>query len=283
MTQKPQKNKHHYNLYLISDSSGNLIEHFFNAILTQFPHNNFRIFSLSFVDSEDRILTAFDTIKSGIICYAVVDEILQEILSKEAKNRGFPCWDMTTPTVQFLEKTTGIRASNKVQAIHSIDASYMGRMAAIEFTLQHDDNRRIDQLKYADIILVGVSRVSKSPNALFLAYRGFKVANVSIVPSEAIPKSLNNHRRRNIVALTIQPKRLAEIRERRFSRWDINDFDYTDIPSIIHEVRDAEEIYRRRKWPVIDTTDLAVEETSSLILDTLKLKEKSFQQIQNLN
>ena len=104
-----------------------------------------------------------------------------------------------------------------------------------------------------------------------------KVANVALVPSEGLPKPLVQHRRKNVVALTIRPRKLAEIRERRFSKWDLNDFDYTDLTTIIHEVRDAEEIYKRKSWPIIDTTDLAVEETSSLILDTLHIRDQSFQ------
>lgn len=270
----PAKQKPFQRLYLISDSSGNLIEHYFNAILTQFPRNSFRVYSRPFVDTEECVFQVLAKIKSGIICYAIIDNGVQTILVNEAQRRGLPAWDITTPTVDFLEKASSVHPVNAIHALHPLDDAYLARMAAIEFAMQHDDNRRIDELQEADIVLVGISRVSKSPNALYLGHRGFKVANISIVPSEGLPKPLSRHRRKNVVALTIQPKRLAEIRHRRFARWRLDEFDYTDIREVIHEVRDAEEIYNRKKWPVINTTDLAVEETSSMILDALKLRDR---------
>ena len=268
-----------HDLFLISDSSGNLIEHYFNAILTQFPKKCFRIRSLSFVDSDDRLLEVLEEIDDGIVAFALVQKTLQDQLIKRLIEKGLLYWDVTTPAVEFLEKASRVNAKENVEALHTLNDAYMGRMAAIEFALQHDDNRRLDQLKEAEIVLVGISRVSKSPNALFLGYRGFKVANVSLVPSEGLPKPLRKHRKKNVVALTIQPKKLAEIRQRRFSNWNLDNFDYDDLPSVIHEVRDAEDIYKNKKWPIIDTTNLAVEETSSLILDTLKLKPRIHEKI----
>ena len=127
----------------------------------------------------------------------------------QLNEKGVPYWDVTTPAVEFLESAGGVKAEESVNALHALNEVYMGRMAAIEFALQHDDNRRLDQLKEAEIILVGISRVSKSPNALFLGYRGFKVSNVSLVPSEGLPKPLLNHRKKKCNCINDSAKKTS--------------------------------------------------------------------------
>ncbi len=265
-------------IFLLSDSSANLLEHFFNAILTQFPRERFEVKTLPFIKDKEHLETAVKRMAKGIVFHAFVSDDLKKQIEKECERRKIPVWDVTGPTVEFFEKTTGIRAASDPRLLHSTsDAAYRGRVEALEFALQHDDNRRIDELEKADIILVGVSRVSKSPNALFLAYRGFRVANISMVPSQGLPEPLARHTRKNVVALTLQPKPLAEIRKRRFEQWKLESFEYEELRSVVREVMDAEKIYHDKGWPVIDTTNLAVEETSALVLAELKLKPKVFE------
>lgn len=261
-------------LYLLSDSSGNLLEHFFAALLTQFPRESFCVETLAFMTNADKLAEAFKRIRAGIIFHAVVSPKLKKQIEEECRRRKLACWDVTGPTAQFLEKTTGAFQSREPAPLHSVNSGYMNRMRALEFTLQHDDSRRIEDLPKADIVLVGLSRVSKSPTALFLAYRGFLAANVSIVPEQGLPEPLQNPKLKNVVALTLQPKRLSEIRTRRFSQWDLKEFDYTDLPNIIREVMAVEKIYKKKGWPVIDTTHLAVEEISTLCLSALHLKPR---------
>ncbi|MBI3317078.1 MAG: pyruvate, phosphate dikinase/phosphoenolpyruvate synthase regulator [Candidatus Omnitrophica bacterium] len=252
------------------------MEHFFNALLTQFPREKFHFQTFPFLKSESRLEKALGTIKGGVLFHAFVSKSLKDLIARIAKAKKIPCWDVTGPTAEFLETATGIRASLKPQPLHDVDIGYMGRMRAIEFAIQHDDSRRLDKLNEAEIILVGISRVSKSPTALFLAYRGFKVANVSMIPSQGLPPELAHHRRKNVVAFTMQPKQLAEIRQRRFQDWRLGTTDYESIESVIHEVMEAEAIYKKRKWPMIDTSGQAVEETSTLVLEALKLTPKIF-------
>ena len=265
-------------VYLISDSSGNLLEHFFSAILTQFEKEKFDVQTFPFIDSESKLKNTLKSLKEGVVFHALASPQLKMLIADECKIKKLPSWDVTGPTVEYLEKTTGVRAAPEPQPLHSTtDTGYRGRVEALEFALQHDDNRRIDELEKADIILVGISRVSKSPNALFLAYRGFRVANVSIVPSQGLPEPMARHTAKNVVALTLQPKQLAEIRKRRFEKWELESFAYEDLGSVIREVMDAEKIYKEKGWPIINTTDLAVEETSALVLSKLKLKPKVFE------
>lgn len=267
-----------YRLYLLSDSSGNLLEHFFSAILTQFSREKFEVQTFPFLKDEEKIAEAIKKIKTGVVFHALVSTQLKNCVSSLCAKKKLPCWDVTGPAAEFLQKTTGVQPAKDPHPIHSTsDMGYRGRVEALEFTLQHDDNRRIDELEKADIILVGVSRVSKSPNALFLAYRGFRVANASIVPSQGLPEPLERHTRKNVVALTLQPRQLAEIRKRRFSQWKLESFEYEDTQSVVREVVEAEKIYEEKGWPIIDTTNLAVEETSALVLAKLKLKPKVFE------
>ena len=263
-----------YALYLFSDSSGNLLEHFFNAVLTQFPKKAFTITTFPFLKDEVAIAGAVKKLEEGIVFHAFASAKMKSAVAAACSEKNLKSWDVTGPTVDFLAGTSGVKAANLPQPVHHIDPEYLDRMTALEFTMQHDDGRRIEDLPLADIVLVGISRVSKSPNSLFLAYRGFRVANVSIVPEVTLPEPLEKHTRKNVVALTVQPKRLAEIRERRFSKWEMEKIPYEDVRSVIREVMDAEQLYKKKGWPVIDTTELAVEETCALILAELGLKPK---------
>ncbi|MBI3312827.1 MAG: pyruvate, phosphate dikinase/phosphoenolpyruvate synthase regulator [Candidatus Omnitrophica bacterium] len=261
-------------LCLVSDESGNLLEHFVNAILTQYPRQSFEVETFPFVKTEEDLAKTVLKCRKGIIFHALASSPLKTKIARECAKEKIPCLDVTGLAAEFLEKAAKVRPFAKPQAVHRVDREYIKRMDALEFAIQHDDNRRIEELENADIIVVGISRVSKSPNALFLAYRGFRVANVSIVPENGLPQELEKHSKPNVVALTIQPKTLSEIRSRRFAKWEFKNFQYEDLQAIIHEVVEAEKIYKRKKWPVIDTTTLAVEETSAMILSALKLKPK---------
>lgn len=274
----PKMSGQKFFLYLISDSSGNLLEHFFNAVLTQFPRQSFSVQTFPFIKNSEALSRAISNIaRGGIVFHGMISKKMKMLAAEECGKKGIPCWDVTGPTVQFLEKVTGMKPFRVPKPLHAMDAGYLSRIAALEFTMQHDDSRRMEDLERAEIILVGVSRVSKSPNALFLAYRGFRVSNVSIVPSQGLPPVLEIHTRKNVVALTLQPRRLKEVRDRRFVDWNLDEMNYNDSQSVIREVLDAETIYKAKGWPVIDTTELEVEETSAFILAELNLKPKAFE------
>lgn len=262
--------------YLLSDSSGNLLEHFFSAILTQFPKDRLVIREIPFLKDETAVTEIITKIRDGIVFHTVTSQKLKHLIADLCAQQKLPCWDVTGPTADFLEKAAGIRPYSPPRPLHDIDEKYMSRIKALEFAMQHDDSRRIEQLDQAEIILIGISRVSKSPTSLFLAHRGFLVANVSFVPGMPLQGCLGKHSHSNIVALTMRPKNLAEIRQRRFAEWKIKDFSYQNLEEVTAEVMKAEQIYKHKGWPIIDTTHLVVEETSSLILSTLKLGPKVF-------
>jgi regulator of PEP synthase PpsR (kinase-PPPase family) len=182
--------------------------------------------------------------------------------------------------VNFLAEKTGETPLNEFELVHSRDESYFERIDAWEFTMQHDDSRRLDSIKEADIVLVGLSRVSKTPTAAYLGWLGYRVANVSFAPETGLPKELKKCRGK-VVALTMQPKRLADIRMRRMkinrfadavARDRSKEFRYSDVRDTIREVMDAESTYRKMKFPIIDTTDATVEETAARIIQMLDEK-----------
>lgn len=261
-------------LCLLSDASGNLLEHVLSALLTQFPKKQFEIQTFPFLTTRESIQNCIRSIRQGIVFHGFAGKEFKDLVRKECSIRSLKCWDVTGPAADFLEKAAGFKISDSPKPIHRVDHSYLGRMEALEFAVQHDDSRRLEHLDQADIVLVGISRVSKSPTSLFLAYRGFRVANVSIVPSQGLPEALNRHPKKNVVALTIRPDKLSAIRRRRLSGWDIDESSYLDRRSVTGEVIAAEKLYRGKNWPLIDTTELAVEEISTKVLSFLRLKPR---------
>lgn len=266
-----------HRVVLVSESSCCLLEHFFVMFKTQFPAGTFAIESAPFATTRDKVLSVLDAIKEGIVCYWFGNVDLKALFLTECERRKLPAWDIFGPTLEFLQAATGTRANWSASALHATNSEYHNRMLALEFSLQHDDSRRIETLAEAEIVIAGVSRVSKSPNALYLAYRGFKVANVTIVPEQGLPPELACHEQQNVVALTIEARRLAEIRARRFREWNMGEMDYWDPREVSREVQAARRLYDERGWPVIDVTHRAVEETSALILKALGLRLKVFE------
>ncbi len=264
-------------VHLVATSSGNLLEHLMAVALTQFAEGSIRVSTHPFVHSSEEIDRVVAGAVGGLIVHALADPSLKEAMRRACEARGVSALDGTEPLIRFLEESGGIERWPQPRPVHRVDESYLERMDALEFTMQHDDSRRIEELDRAEIVLVGLSRVSKSPVSLFLAYRGFRVSNVAVVPSHGLPPELAAHSQPNVIALTIQPRRLSEIRTRRFAAWQMREgFDYSDMRAVIREVMEAESLYKAQGWPLLDTTGLAVEETAARVVQTLGLRPKEF-------
>jgi regulator of PEP synthase PpsR (kinase-PPPase family) len=160
---------------------------------------------------------------------------------------------------------------NDLGRLHQVDEAYDHRIEAMEFALLHDDGLGLATLREAEAVIVGVSRVSKSPTMLFLASRGYKVANVSIAPETGLPDDLTKISQKKIVALTTRPNQLLEIRKERAVQMGLRGAEYDDLQAVIREVVEAEAEYRRRGWPVIDVTNVAIEQTAARIIEILRL------------
>ena len=267
----------------MSDATGLLARHAINNVLTQFPSLNVKQVYHTFIDREEDIAKVVAALrrKNTLVLYGVIDPTHKTMIHEACRKRNIPSYDLIGSLVQFIADHTGTAPVNKLSRLHETNAGYFQRIAAMEFTAQHDDGMRLDSLGQADIIIVGLSRVSKSPTATFLGSMGYKVANVSITQETGFPPELDKVQKR-VIAFTSPPKSLQETRARRFRRIQekikeigIEDLPYYDMRPIVREVVYAEREYRKRRYPIVDIVGKTVEELSAIVLRELKIQQKN--------
>ncbi len=274
-----------YTVHLISDATGTLARHVVNAVLTQFPRLRVRPLFHVFQNRKDEVERTIRTFRRRhhLVFFALLDPECKQLIHDACVRMKIPHLDLTGSIVQFISDHTHTRPANELARLHQTDAGYFQRVAAMDFTARHDDGRGLDTLQQADVVIVGVSRVSKSPSAIYLSSMGYRVANVSITPETGFPKELARVRAK-IVAFTIQPRRLQEIRQQRLSAYQqaaalrglsgLSDPSYCDLRSVVREVAQADAEYRRRGYPILDVTNLTVEEVAASVLRLLGTHRK---------
>ncbi len=261
------------NIYLISDSTGELGERFTNALITQFPNDPISLTKFNFVEDEAGVAKALGEMHNhnSVLFHTVVSRELKNSIEKKAKKKKIPVFDLTGPPTDFLIQHLKTKPDWNAKAIHPIDDEYLRRVAAIEFTNNHDDGAGFGNLKQADIILVGPSRTSKTPTSIYLATKGFKVANIPIAPQVDMTAEFERLKGdRRVIGFTITPEKLMEVRIKRKREWDEVPGSYVDLEAIHQEIKWARGIYRKFEWQVIDISDRAIEETAALILKKMK-------------
>lgn len=262
-----------YTLHLIAGATGDLVHRLAGVAAGQFPNAALRIVNHPLVDSEERLqaaLAAADDPRS-IIIHALPSDESKRRIKRWCVPRSIPEFDATGPLVDFLSTCVGQLPENDLTRLHQVDLAYGQRIEAMEFALQHDDGLGLPTLRAAEIVIVGVSRVSKSPTTLYLASRGYKTANVSISPQTGFPAELAKISQKKIVALTTQPKLLQAIRSDRADEMGLEDTSYNDLQAVRREVMDAEAEYRRRGWPIVDVAGSTIERTAAQIVELLHL------------
>ncbi len=195
-------------MHIVSDGTGNLANHMINSIVGQFPEIQFKCVYHVFQDSMDKLnesLNSFSSRKT-IVLHALIDPDAKHAVQDECTRRNIPHFDLTGSLVQFVSDHIGVAPANERSRLHQVNAGYFHRIEAMEFTAQHDDGLGISTIHHADIVLIGISRVSKSPTASFLAAQGYKTANASITPVSGFPKAIRKVKRKT-ADLTMQPKR----------------------------------------------------------------------------
>jgi len=261
-----------WELHVISDATGNLARHMITPILTQFPdvkvEKKFHPFITS-LEKLEQTLHAIDG-PNALVLHALVNPDAKRLVRHICVPRQIPHLDLTRQLVEFLAETFAAHPANELTRLHQIDASYFRRIEAMEFTQNHDDGQGLDTLGQADIVIVGLSRVSKSPTSMFLASLGYKTANVSISPETGFPRQLSKVKKK-IIALTLQPKSLQAVRAARLP--EVQDTPYHDLRAVIREVMEAETEYRKRGYAILDITGLTIEQTAANIIEMLGLKE----------
>lgn len=261
------------NIYLISDSTGELGERFTNALITQFPNDSISLTKFNFVEDEAGIAKALGEMHNhnSVLFHTVVSVELKNSIEEKAKKKKLPVFDLTGPPTDFLIRHLKTKPDWNAKAIHPIDDEYLRRVAAIEFTNNHDDGAGFSNLDQADIILIGPSRTSKTPTSIYLATKGFKVANIPITPQVNMMDDFEKIKGdRRVIGFSIMPEKLVEVRLKRKREWGEVPGGYVDLETIHQEIKWAKGIYRKFEWRVIDITDRAIEETAALILKKLK-------------
>lgn len=258
-------------LYVLSDSTGNLAQHMVAAFLTQFPPATFEVRVFPFLRSPDALTAIFERVpKHATVLHAVVSRELKATIELLCAKKDLAVRDLTGPVVEFLASRAQVSFPASAETLHAVNASYYKRIEAVEFTLSHDDGLGLDTLREADVVLVGVSRTSKTPTCMHLAQQGIKAANISLVPGVETPKVLFDIPPAKIVGLWIDPSVLLSIRRQRQASFHMADTTYARATDIHRELAESKALFARLHCQTIDITNHAIEETAGRIMLLLK-------------
>jgi len=260
-----------FQIYLISDSTGETLDRIFLALKAQFVNIEYKVHSYSFTRTENQILKILDDAKNNensVILYTIVDNNLAKYLANVSDEKKIPCFGVLGNLILNFSKILNQKASHEPSGQHALNDEYYERIEAIQFTMSHDDGNLVNDIEKSDIILVGVSRTSKTPTSIYLANKGFKTSNIPLVNENSIPKKLRENPQMScVVGLSTEPERLVDLRKNRMnSLKETENIKYTDIENIKKEIEDAKKTFRKYKWPSIDVTRKSVEETAASII-----------------
>ena len=269
-----------YEIYLVSDSTGETLDRIFLALKAQFNKINYNKHQFSFTRTENQVLKIIDICKkkkNSIILYTIVETKLAKFLTFESEKNKIPCFGVLGDLILSFSKLLNQKASHVPSGQHILDDEYYNRIEAIQFTMDHDDGKKIDDIVKSDIILLGVSRTSKTPTSIYLANRGFKTSNIPLVNKESLPDILKkNPKLTCIVGLTTEPERLVDIRRNRMnSLKEKEKTNYTNLKKISNEVEESKKIFKKYNWPTVDVTRKSVEETAASVIKIYEIEKEN--------
>ena len=260
-----------YQIYLISDSTGETLDRIFLALKAQFKNIDYKVHSCSFTRTENqifKILEDAENKKNPVILYTIVDNNLAKHLNNVSNKRKIPCFSILGNLILNFSKILNQKASHEPSGQHELNEEYYDRIEAIQFTMNHDDGNLVIDIEKSDIILVGVSRTSKTPTSIYLANKGFKTANIPLVNENSLPQKLKeNPKLTCVIGLNTDPERLVDIRKNRMnSLKETENKSYTSIESIKKEIISAKKTFQKYGWPSINVSRKSVEETAASII-----------------
>lgn len=265
-----------FHLHLVSDATGETINSVARACVAQFdvarPIEHF----WNLVRTDRQLDMVIEGIRDnpGLVMFTLVDEGLRRRLQDVCRELQVPCIPVLDPLINALAAYLGLESQRQPGRQHALNAEYFGRIDAMDFALAHDDGQSTWDLHEADVVLVGVSRTSKTPTCIYLANRGIKAANVPYVPGCPLPREIDELTRTLIVGLTKDPDRLIQIRRNRLRLLNQGEeTDYVDPEVVRQEVAEARRLYSRKGWPVIDVTRRSIEETAAEIMMMLARRQ----------
>ena len=271
--------KNTHQVYLISDSTGETLDRIFMALKAQFNNFDYDLNQFSFTRTENQISTILNNAKkqeSPIILYTVVNSKLAKFLAEEANKKNIPCFGVLGDLILNFSKILNEKATHQPSAQHVLDEDYYKRIEAIQFTMNHDDGNNTENILESDIILIGVSRTSKTPTSIYLANKGLKTSNIPLVNDMSIPNDIMKSKTLCVVGLITEAERLYDIRRNRLNSLKENEAsDYTNLEKIRLEVEQSKKIFKKNKWPTIDVTRKSVEETAASIIKIFEIQNKN--------
>ena len=272
--------KNTHQIYLISDSTGETLDRIFLAIKAQFKNIEYKVHTYSFTRTENQILKILsdaEKYSNSVILYSIVDSNLAKYLANTSDDKKIPCFGVLGDLILNFSKLLNQKASHEPSGQHALNDEYYKRIAAIQFTMSHDDGNLVKEITKSDIILLGVSRTSKTPTSIYLANKGFKTANIPLINKHSIPQTLKeNPKITCIIGLNTEAERLVDIRKNRMnSLKETENKSYTDLEKIKKEVDEAKNTFRKYKWPTIDVTRKSVEETAASIIKIYEIYKEN--------
>ena len=265
-----------YEVYLVSDSTGETLDRIFLALQAQFINFKYKSHQYAFTRTKNQIKKILEICKkkeNSIILYTIVDTQMAKFLVAKSKEANMPCYGVLGDLILRFSKLLHQEASHVPSGQHVLDEDYYNRIEAIQFTMSHDDGKTINDIEKSDVILLGISRTSKTPTSIYLANRGYKVCNIPIINESSIPAKLKEGPKIScVVGLIAEPPRLLDIRKNRINFMnEKRPSSYIDIEKIRHEVEMSKKIFKKNGWPIIDVTRKSVEETAAAIIKILDI------------
>ena len=269
----PERGTEYFHLHLVSDATGETLTAVARAVAAQYSN----VTSVEHIHPlvrthkhVDRVLTEIEAFP-GIVLYTLLDHELADRLEEKCRELGLPFLSILGPVLQLFRAYLGGESKPRIGAQHTLNAEYFRRIDALNYTMLHDDGQHTDDLEQADVVLVGVSRTSKTPTSIYLANRGVKTGNVPLVPGVPVPPNLETLNFPLVVGLTASPERIVQIRQNRLLGLNVHNDDdqYIDKKAVAEEIAFSRKLCGKHNWPIIDVTRRSIEETAAAVLALL--------------
>lgn len=257
------------NIHLVSESSGQTVKHVADSVIAKFSDIEFTKYHWPMTRNEQLLEEVFEKIKRkpGVVLYTISNDNLRQKLKQFCFEQKIPSVSPVSKVIQKISEYMGVGVDSFLGYTERFNDSYFEKVEAIEFSLRHDDGQVLEDLEEADIVLIGASRTSKTPTSVYLAYNGFKTANVPLIYDMPFPEIVLKLKNPVVCGLVINPSRLIEIRQSRMNLLQINDnSNYTDLNVIHQECQQIKRICAERNWHIVDVSRRSIEETAAIIM-----------------
>ena len=269
----PQPSGNFFHLHLVSDATGETLITVARAAAAQYSKVAPIEHIYPLVRNEKQLERVINEIEAapGVVLYTLLDRTLTDRLEAKCREFGIPYLSILGPVLTLFQSYLGAESTRRVGAQHTLNAEYFKRIDALNYTMLHDDGQHAEDLNHADVVLVGVSRTSKTPTSIYLANRGVKTANVPLVPNMPVPPGLERLTVPLVVGLHASPERIVQIRQNRLLGLNVQTDDdlYVDRQAVTEEVAFSRRLCAKHNWPIIDVTRRSIEETAAAVMTLL--------------